>query len=101
MRPRHTAALVLVGWYLMVPPWKSGHGPDSDAPLSDAGAPLSKWTVVSSHDSARDCETKRMDLLDSFRKTAEAYPSDRTFRALYDHAALDICVATDDPRLVK
>src|SRR6185312_12144148 len=34
MKPRHAAALALVGWYLMMPPWN---------PALDANAPLSKW----------------------------------------------------------
>ena len=52
MKPRHAAALALVGWYLMVPP-VDGKSVDSDAPLS-------KWTVYATSDSARKCEGTRM-----------------------------------------
>ena len=51
MKPRHAAALALVGWYLMVPPPVI----HSSVPV-DTDAPLSKWGIFSAHDSAADCE---------------------------------------------
>jgi hypothetical protein len=55
MKPRHAAALALVGWYLMVAPqsksWWTG------AESYDDSAPLSRWTIESSFDSAARCET--------------------------------------------
>jgi hypothetical protein len=34
MRPRYTAALVLVGWYLMAPPMYEHHYINLNAPIS-------------------------------------------------------------------
>ena len=47
MNLRHAAALALVGWYLMVPP------------LSNPSAPLSKWNLYRSYDTARECEVAK------------------------------------------
>ena len=49
MNPRHGAALALVGWYLMMPPVN----PTTNIEITDA--PISKWIIDSSHDSAKDC----------------------------------------------
>jgi hypothetical protein len=51
MKPRHVAALTLVGWYLMVPPPVL----HSSLPV-DLDAPLSKWRLFSMHKSAAECE---------------------------------------------
>jgi hypothetical protein len=51
MKLHHTAALALVGWYLMVPPPVL----HSSVPV-DLDAPLSKWRIFSIHDSAAECE---------------------------------------------
>jgi len=47
MKPRHVAALSLLGWYLMVPPrsWVMG----------EKGL-ISDWTILQGFDSADDCE---------------------------------------------
>ena len=44
MRPRHAAALALVGFYLMVPPqiFSSGYGTVN----VNANEPLSKWNYM-------------------------------------------------------
>jgi len=34
VKPRHAAALALVGWYLMAPPIRPGGGVDLKAPMS-------------------------------------------------------------------
>ena len=44
MKPRHAAALALVGWYLLVP-----------AP-GDETQPLSYWSHVESYDTAKECQ---------------------------------------------
>ncbi len=51
MKPRHSAALALVGWYLMVPPMT----PDG-APYIDATAPIYTWEIVKNFDRAKDCD---------------------------------------------
>ncbi len=58
MNPRHAAALVLVGWYLMVPPIKNG------AILPDAAAPLSEWLAVAHADTSLSCEQIRRSFRD-------------------------------------
>ena len=50
MRPRHAAALALVGWYLMLPPIDV----TTRAFLTDR--PLSQWHVSKGFDSAKECE---------------------------------------------
>jgi hypothetical protein len=50
MKLRHAAALALTGWYLMVPPY------DLEKGLVDDAAPLSKWTIDGSFDSAEQCK---------------------------------------------
>jgi hypothetical protein len=85
MNFRDAAAIVLVGWYLMLPPhlgWKGS------LPTFSVDAQLGKWKVEGSFDKASECdhELKRriMDCgkcpLDSMWLSAQ-------------------CVSTDDPRL--
>jgi hypothetical protein len=64
MKPRHTAALALVGWYLMIPPvidlkHKRRYEADTDAPLS-------KWKQSGSYDSADACEKDKWKRLHFF-----------------------------------
>jgi hypothetical protein len=39
MKPRHAAALALVGWYLMTPPMYERHHIDADVPVS-------QWQII-------------------------------------------------------
>jgi len=63
MKLRHTAALALVGWYLMMPPLVEKpvpHDPsltmkENDDALVDTRAPLSKWMNLRSFDFAPQC----------------------------------------------
>jgi len=59
MKPRHAAALALVGWYLMRPPLTQT-GPDTYNLPPDTSAPLSKWTyqTVDHFDSEEECKTE-------------------------------------------
>ncbi len=81
MTPRHAAALVLVGWYLMLPPLGADHSRDDIAPIS-------RWRFEDSLDSAAEC---RDTLL---RRWSHA--EDEKVKDAYLKAA---CVSTDDPRL--
>jgi len=79
MKPRHAAALALVGWYLMLPLPKH---PD---------APIAQWAHVDSFDSATECRDAAYHLIDRAKKN-------------HDQAKLDTvmgfeCIASDDPRL--
>ena len=97
MTLRHAAALALVGWYLMMPPYTGRH-------LS-VEAPLSKWLIYTSTDSAAECVDLQMatvKLLDGKQITdRNGVITDKGSKAI----ALDFalrhaqCVATDDPRL--
>ena len=95
MKPRHAAALALVGWYLMVPPILS-NGPSPSIVDARVGVekPLSEWDVQDTFDSATECKRARQTL------TAKTVANDPNLRALLEKAdSLAQCVATDDPRL--
>lgn len=85
MKLRHAAALVLVGWYLMIPITSPGH--------LDNKAPISKWTISGSFDKEVDC-SDRLDEL--FKKASKGHD-----KLLEDAFGLGACVSTDDPRLAK
>jgi hypothetical protein len=97
MKPRQAAAIALVGWYLMMPPRPAG--PRMAGALAgwpDTNAPLSKWIIDKSFDSAEDCER-------GFRKlVAEVMTAQDNESAAQEHQSLDaVCIATNDPRLAK
>ncbi len=91
MKSRHAAALALVGWYLMVPPWTA---PDT----FDSKAPISKWQVFLSFDSAQQCQDAQIDYHAKWRRNA----FQRNERVVAYNVRLfgeAQCIATDDPRL--
>jgi len=55
MSSRHAAALALVGWYLLMPPWAGGD-PPTDVNTS---APLIQWNVGYSFDTRAECQNAR------------------------------------------
>jgi hypothetical protein len=93
MKRRHAAALALVGWYLMVPPW-------SAPGKFNASAPLPQWKQDRSFDSATTCEQYRTSAIKYL--TANKEHVDKVVIAyngrLYQSA---LCVQTDDPRLKR
>ncbi len=97
MKFRHSVALTLAGWYLIVPP----AGRTARVGLA---MPLSQWTTVGAFDSAAKCESgkrKGLPLIEKrIKKNAEkagapAHDSDVQLLA----QRLLRCVASDDPRL--
>jgi hypothetical protein len=52
--PDARRTLALVGWYLMLPPF-------DDRFLPNEHAPLSRWQIENSFDSADNCEQNRHD----------------------------------------
>ena len=84
MKPRHAAALVLAGWYLMMPPARNGKA------VPDA-LPLIEWAHIDSFDSAEQCRNAGLDLA---IRAKERGDQNRIASAL----AFE-CIATDDPRL--
>ena len=104
MKPRHAAALALVGWFLLIPPVFSPMGQHHRS-FNDLHAPLNKWDIVSRFDSRAGCEKEKEHL------RAEAPPRIRFGRehpdqepngnvlAVAEAWQLAECIATDDPRL--
>ena len=85
MKPRHAAALALVGWYLLAPPLYRGE--------VDEKAPLKEWAVLQSFGTVAECSQWLSVLLDK----ADLDPATRT---VVKHRLLAAsCVSTDDPRL--
>jgi hypothetical protein len=83
MKPRHAAALTLVGWYLMIPPTRDNCAPnvkdtylvgcDLKSLMLDDAAPLSKWDQARQpYDTAAQCETARQQpMTEEERQAAE------------------------------
>jgi hypothetical protein len=93
-KPRHAAALALVGWILMVPPPVL----HSSLPV-DLGAPLSEWRLFSLHDSAADCEQGLVAFYKLAKTELAANPADERDRIQFYQLENSQCVASDDPRL--
>jgi hypothetical protein len=91
MSPRHAAALALVGWYLMAPPYGAVH------------APLGKWDIVKVLDSAKQCQSDRDSLVVTAQKELESNKGlateTKSGGTEYFDATAAQCIATDDPRL--
>jgi hypothetical protein len=92
MNPRHAAALALVGWYLLLPPWEGNR-------IADPDAPLSEWTINYSFDSAADCEAMRQSKVDRGWSILERKDASSVERETAGIFLYQKCVATDDPRL--
>jgi hypothetical protein len=86
MKPRHAAALALVGWFLMIPPTR---GPAPAEILSHA--PFSKWQVGEEDASKAECE----DTIKDYTEHAEDVTDPMT-SALFSRGR---CMASDDRRL--
>ena len=91
MKPRHAAALALVGWYLMLPPIeRGGSGGQFWVPANE---PLSMWSTDRTFNSEDECNSALADLKQprTYSGNAEQAQDMQRQRA--------ICVSTDDPRL--
>jgi hypothetical protein len=117
----HVVELVLLGWYLIVPPinhsWSNDvwHWFNSSVPIvnkCNPDAPLSEWQESGEYERLSECQTDQEKAPDDTRKIIEDLdqetigdaPSkeekaadDEEIRCAY-HAR---CVASDDPRLAK
>jgi hypothetical protein len=100
---RHLAALTLVGWYLMMPP-DSAKIPHEVEP----SAPLSRWAIVATFDTAEKCEKALADLQSANRDPIELDTTGKLRRlkkqppdpALATSRAIGSgCVESDDFRL--
>lgn len=113
MKPRHAAALALVGWYLMMPP--------VDVRGERSSIPFAQWTKVTAFNSAAECQREMMkerasaqDTLDkrfhawlgTQSTTNETMGKIGKFAATHYKENADIiarahmtCISGDDPRL--
>ena len=104
MNQRPPAALVLVGWYLLIPPVFSPMGNHPRA-FNDLNAPLNRWDIQASFDSETSClkEKERIRNEAPLRlKFAHEHPDqDRNGNivAVAEAWQQSECVATDDRRL--
>jgi hypothetical protein len=100
VKPRHAAALALVGWYLMVPPI-----PQDPLLLADPTPPLAVWFLKQSFDTAKECERARraedheaeLEMHDIAKAHAIETQIERV--QILMQSIFSQCIATDDPRL--
>jgi len=83
MKLHHTAALALLGWYLMMPYAKPGKILDDTS--------LARWSHVSSFDTAAVCDTAGRNAIERAKKDPDA--------TWLEIALKFECIASDDPRL--
>jgi hypothetical protein len=101
MTRRHAAAILGVGWYLLVPPALMPRFPGEHEP--DLNAPISQWEQLGQFDDASQCEHERsnlgLQLADP--KTLADEMQQRSWYGDYARKRLDAskCIEMDDPRL--
>jgi hypothetical protein len=102
MKLCHAAALVLVGWYLMLPPLQFV-GPANDPyslAIVDSAAPLSQWLPMMTFKSLQECDNFSTYLARNLRKSVKAERDKKDVEALIGiWLGKYQCVATDEPRL--
>jgi hypothetical protein len=102
MKSRHVAALVLVGWYLMVPPLQflgPGNDPYSVAVVDDA-APLSRWLPMMIFKTLRESDNFSTRFAKNTRKSVKTERDEKDVETLIGiWLGKYQCVATDDPCL--
>ena len=103
MKPRHAAALALVGWYLMMPPVSA----DTDRAFIDSQTPIWQWQIRGTFDSAIDCAKAREKSQRAWRDSEErnlesAAKMDANLNkksvAAFEAARRIKCVSVDDWR---
>jgi len=102
MKLRHSAALAIVAWYLMIPPVNVDN-------RVDAGAPLSKWRKSVSFESAKECQAALKDAIENPMTPSEYEAAAAATRKAKMHPLSEsettrrmeesVCVSADDPRL--
>ena len=100
MKPRHAAALALVGWYFILPPSRTS--PKGIVNMNTK-APLSRWQIVGRFDSTNDCNEYSDELRKAQRETEN--PNISPVEKRIEEGTMNIllansqCIATDDPRI--
>jgi len=86
MKPRHAAALALVGWYLMTPPIDpaSRFDPKFSVQQLDMKAPVYNWWIADTFNTSDDCKAAIASM--NLKPGAYLYGKDQ-------------CVSADDLRL--
>ncbi len=94
MKPRHAAALALVGWYLIGPPVRQ---PKGEKIYLDDHADYHEWKVLGTFPNYDKCELFREQIKQLFeQEIAEGRKKPNAWHTQQIDAE---CVATDDPRL--
>jgi hypothetical protein len=96
MKPRHAAVLALLGWNLVK--WNLMFPPLTPNGV-DPSAPLSKWEISSSYDTADECEESKTRKLAFLKTLRPAQASQRAAVIVQEKLSESQCVAGDDPRL--
>jgi hypothetical protein len=99
MKPCHAAALALVGWYLMVPPYGSYHKPPLGRFTVYTDAPLAEWTVDSGYDKADECNKVQQTFQARGAPDERKYKLGSEYWAVVASLSFAQCIASDDPRL--
>src|SRR5258708_6709469 len=86
MKPRRAAALMLVGWCLIMPPLSDDHQ------LVKKNAALSHWDTIGTYDTAAACRNE----LD---KLTALISGNINYSVLQRRVLAGKCVTADDPRL--
>jgi hypothetical protein len=90
MKPHHAAALALVDWYLMMPPISNG--------TPEIAAPLSRWEIQSSYDTAVECQSNLYLVVKQALADLQK-PMVQDKKSLVLQFSSATCVASDDPHL--
>ncbi len=86
MRLRHALALVPVVWWLIVPPISQ------DRQSVEKNAPLSRWEMISSYQTAVGCRSE-------LAKLTALIAGNVNYSVIQKRTLAGRCVAADDPRL--
>jgi hypothetical protein len=95
-----TTFMIAAGWYLMLPPAVQHNG----VPWPDNTAPLARWSIAESFDTAKACEAElaknRKHFSQSYRKTSHKDPASAFWPSFYVSTSISAsCIASDDVRL--
>jgi len=100
MKPRHTVALALAGWYLMSPPVM--RIPRAESKVNHI-AHLRYWKIRGTYPSRSDCEDARHAALELAKANPANMPDtyvDLSPSLLSEVANSEVCVSGDDSRLL-
>ena len=99
MKPRHAAALALVGWYLMAPPVRQ---PNGEPAYVDEHAAYRDWKILHEFKTADECEAGQARAKsDAENGNLSVGVVDVDPAPWLAQQAEAQCVASDDPRLKR